>query len=129
MTYDIGNLRYCIPKFCTCDIVGHLRPPTISKVLYEIVELRYRSFEHDIVVSYVIGTYDIVGNYDIGGVSYDIGGDKVPDDRIMILILLTRPPDSQLALAALQRCSLSSAAWRRCDARSGQEGGSAETLN
>ncbi len=108
MTYDIGynievkkwryrsslatilvtyNIVYPISesKFCTYDIVGHLRPPTISKVLYDIVdktfdigELRYRSFdstfERDIVVSYDIGTYDIVGNYDIGG-----GKPEVPD--------------------------------------------------
>ncbi len=46
--------------------MGHLRPPTISKVLYDIIELRYRSFEHNIVVSYYIGTYNIVGNYNIG---------------------------------------------------------------
>ncbi len=58
---------YLISKFCTYDIVGHLRSPTISTVLYDIIELRYRSFEHDIVVFYDIWTYDIVGNHDIGG--------------------------------------------------------------
>jgi hypothetical protein len=81
------NIVYPGPtsKFCTYDIVGHLRPPMISKVVlvYDIVELRYRSLEHDIVGNYDIGTYDIVGNYDIGTYeivgNYDIGGGKVPD--------------------------------------------------
>ncbi len=70
ITYDIGSLQYRIPDF----EVMYLRYRRSSEATYDVEgfiryrrKLRYRSFEHDIAVSYDIGTYDIVGNYDIRG--------------------------------------------------------------
>ncbi len=74
ITYDIGNLQYRIPVI-EVPYLRYRRSPDATydiEGLYDIVELLYRSFEHDIVVPYDIGTYDIVGHY-------DIAGGKVPD--------------------------------------------------
>ncbi len=83
ITYDIGKLQYRIsdievlylqyrrsPEATYDHIEGFIRYRTTTSCR----KLRYHSFEHDIVVSYDIGIYEIVENHDIGG-----GTGKFPD--------------------------------------------------